>query len=410
MCAKDRVYKVQKSNLKAQTRCYLSGYNNANAELWNLRFGAFSRYFRKMKLNHWTSSYTKSGDPLIIAGPCSAENPEQLMTVAKAVKGLGINIMRAGVWKPRTRPNHFEGKGIEALHWIQEVKKEVDIHFAVEVASPRHVEHACETGIDILWLGARTTVNPFTVQEIADSLKGVDKIVLVKNPINPDLALWIGALERLFHTGIQKLGAIHRGFSSFLKSQYRNQPLWQIPLELKSRLPELPLIGDPSHIAGDREMIFEVSQKALDLGYDGLMIETHPDPDRALSDAAQQVTPNRLAEILEQLRISKKSSSNAIFLNQLEDLREKIDHIDQEMIETLATRMRLIERIGEYKKDNNVTVFQLERWNEIMKTRPDWGHQANLASEFVKELYRVIHDESIRIQTEIMNKESEPKN
>ena len=363
-----------------------------------------------MKLNHWTSFYTKSGAPLIIAGPCSAESPEQLLTVAKAVKGLGINIMRAGLWKPRTRPNQFEGKGVEALRWIQEVKKEVDIHFAVEVASPHHVEQACAADIDILWLGARTTVNPFTVQEIADSIKGIDKIVLVKNPINPDLALWIGGIERLAHAGIQKLGAIHRGFSSFQKSQYRNQPLWQIPLELKSRLPELPLIGDPSHIAGNREMIFEVSQKALDLGYDGLMIETHPDPDRALSDAAQQITPHRLEEILEQLRISKKSSSNALFLNQLEDLREKIDHIDQEMIETLATRMRLIERIGEYKKDNNVTAFQLERWNEIMKTRPDWGNQANLAREFVKELYRVIHDESIRIQTEIMNKETESKN
>jgi chorismate mutase len=363
-----------------------------------------------MKLTRWTSLYTKPGDPLIMAGPCSAESPEQLLTVAKAVKGLGINIMRAGVWKPRTRPNHFEGKGVEALRWIQDIKKEVNIHFAVEVASPHHVEQACEAGIDILWLGARTTVNPFTVQEIANSIKGIDKIVLVKNPINPDLALWIGAIERLAHSGIQKLGAIHRGFSSFQKSQYRNQPLWQIPLELKSRLPKLSLIGDPSHIAGNREMIFEVSQKALDLGYDGLMIETHPDPDRALSDAAQQVTPDRLAEILVQLRVSEKSSSNAIFLNQLEDLREKIDHIDQEMIETLATRMRLIERIGEYKKDNNVTVFQLERWNEIMKTRPDWGHQANLARDFVKELYRVIHDESIRIQTEMMNKESESKN
>lgn len=363
-----------------------------------------------MKLNHWTSFYTKSGAPLIIAGPCSAESPEQLLTVAKAVKGLGINIMRAGIWKPRTRPNQFEGKGVEALRWIKDVKKEVDIHFAVEVASPYHVEQACAADIDILWLGARTTVNPFTVQEIADSIKGIDKVVLVKNPINPDLALWIGGIERLAHAGIQKLGAIHRGFSSFQKSQYRNQPLWQIPLELKSRLPELPLIGDPSHIAGNREMIFEVSQKALDLGYDGLMIETHPDPDGALSDAAQQITPHRLEEILEQLRISEKSSSNALFLNQLEDLREKIDHIDQEMIETLATRMRLIERIGEYKKDNNVTAFQLERWNEIMKTRPDWGNQANLAREFVKELYRVIHDESIRIQTEIMNKETESKN
>jgi chorismate mutase len=362
-----------------------------------------------MNLNNWISPLAAADKPLIIAGPCSAESPEQLMVVAKAVKNQGISIVRAGVWKPRTRPNHFEGKGADAFQWIQDVKKEVDIKFAVEVASPLHVEQACKAGIDVLWLGARTTVNPFTVQEIADAMKGIDKIVLVKNPINPDLALWIGALERVNNAGIKKLGAIHRGFSSFQKSRYRNQPLWQIPLELKSKYPQLPLIGDPSHIAGNREMIFEVSQKALDLGYDGLMIETHPDPDHALSDAAQQITPSRLAEILSQLRISERSSSNAIFLNQLEALREKIDNIDLELIELLSTRSKLIEKIGEYKKDNNVTVFQLERWNEIISTRPEWGQQANLARDFIRELYKSIHDESIRIQTEIMNKESESK-
>ena len=362
-----------------------------------------------MKFSNWAASYSSVNKPLIIAGPCSAESPEQLLTVAKAVKNLGISIMRAGVWKPRTRPNHFEGKGADAFQWIQEVKKEVQIQFAVEVASPLHVELACKAGIDVLWLGARTTVNPFTVQEIADAMKGIDQVVLVKNPINPDLALWIGAIERVYNSGIKKLGAIHRGFSSFQKSRYRNQPLWQIPLELKSKYPDLTLIGDPSHIAGNRDMIFEVSQKALDLGYDGLMIETHPDPDNALSDAAQQITPARLAEILAQLRISEKSSSNALFLNQLEALREKIDTIDQELVDLLSTRSKLIEKIGEYKKDNNVTAFQLERWNEIMKTRPEWGQQANLAQDFIRELYRIIHDESIRIQTEIMNKESESK-
>lgn len=362
-----------------------------------------------MEISPWTLNYQPDGKPLVIAGPCSAESPEQLLAVAKAVKNLGISVMRAGVWKPRTRPNTFEGSGPEAFRWIQEVKKETNIQFATEVASPLHVQQAVEAGIDILWLGARTTVNPFTVQEIADALKGLDKIVLIKNPINPDLALWIGAIERVNNAGIKKVGAIHRGFSSFQKSRYRNQPLWQIPLELKSKYPNLPLIGDPSHIAGNRKMIFEVSQKVLDLGYDGLMIETHPDPDKALSDAAQQITPTRLAEILEQLRITEKSSSNALFLNQLEALREKIDHIDQELIETLATRSRLIEKIGEYKKENNVTVFQLERWNEIMKTRPEWAHDSNLAKEFIQELYRVIHDESIRIQTEIMNKESQSK-
>jgi chorismate mutase len=317
--------------------------------------------------------------------------------------------MRAGVWKPRTRPNSFEGKGKEAFGWIQEVQKATGVRFAVEVASPAHVEMACSSDVSVLWLGARTTVNPFTVQEIADALRGVAATVLVKNPINPDLALWIGAIERVYNAGITQLGAIHRGFSSFQRSRFRNQPLWQIPLELKSRYPDLPLIVDPSHISGNRAMIFEVSQKALDLGYDGLMIETHPDPDNALSDAQQQVTPTALAEILQQLRITEKSSSNIIFLNQLEALRENIDQIDQEVLENLSTRMRLIEKIGEYKKDNNVTVFQLERWNEIMKTRPDWASNLQLAREFIMELYRVIHDESIRVQTDIMNKESETK-
>jgi chorismate mutase len=359
-----------------------------------------------MKFENWLRQYVEPGQPLIIAGPCSAESSDQLFTVAKSVKAIGVKIMRAGIWKPRTRPNHFEGMGKEALDLLRQVKLEVDIQFAIEVATPQHVEQACKAGIDVLWLGARTTVNPFVVQEIANAMKGIDKIVLIKNPINPDLALWMGALERVYHAGIEKLGAIHRGFSSFQKSRFRNQPLWQIPLELKSTFPTLPLIADPSHITGNRNLIFEVSQKALDLGYDGLMIETHPDPDRALSDPTQQVTPSRLTEILDQLRISKKSSSNALFLNQLEALREKIDHLDQELIEVLGTRTKLIEKIGEYKKENNVTVFQLERWNEIMKTRPEWGEQLKLANEFIKELYRIIHDESIRIQTEIMNKSS----
>lgn len=362
-----------------------------------------------MKLNRWTAQYHVA-KPLVIAGPCSAESPEQLLTIARAMKDLGISIMRAGVWKPRTRPNQFEGMGLEALRWIQQVKKEVAIEFATEVASPHHVEEACKANIDILWLGARTTVNPFVVQEIANALKGVDKIVLVKNPINPDLALWIGALERVSHAGIEKLGAIHRGFSSFQKSQFRNPPLWQIPLELKSRYPELPLIGDPSHITGNRNMICDIAQKALDLGYDGLMIETHPNPDTALSDAAQQITPARLKEILSSLRVRDPHSSNVVFLNKLEALREKIDHLDQELIETLATRSKLVEQIGEYKKENNVTIFQLERWNEIMQTRPEWGKQSNLYPDFIRELYAIIHNESIRVQTEIMNKkESETR-
>lgn len=362
-----------------------------------------------MDTKNWVSDYknSTSNQPFLIAGPCSAESPEQLLTVARALKEMGISIMRAGIWKPRTRPNSFEGMGETALKWISEVKQETGLAFATEVANPAHVELALKAGMDILWIGARTTVNPFSVQEIADALKDTDKIVLVKNPINPDLSLWIGALERLHRAGIKKLGAIHRGFSSFQKSRFRNQPLWQIPLELKTLHPDIPLIGDPSHIAGTRDLIFEVSQKALDLDYDGLMIETHPDPDKALSDAQQQVTPAVLKEILSQLRVSERSSSNALFINHLEALREKIDHIDQELIETLSTRMKMIEKIGDYKKDNHVTVFQLERWNEIMQTRPEWAKLALLSPDFIRELYKIIHDESIRIQTEIMNKTTE---
>lgn len=356
-----------------------------------------------MKPENWTSAFASSNQPLVIAGPCSAESYAQLLNVATSLKEQGIGLMRAGVWKPRTRPNTFEGNGRQALDWIADVKKQTGVAIATEVASPQHIEQALQAGVDVLWLGARTTVNPFLVQELANVLIGVSTIVLVKNPINPDLSLWIGALERLHRAGVKKLGAIHRGFSSLQNSVFRNQPLWQLPLELKIRYPHLPLIADPSHIAGNRHMIFEVSQKALDLGYDGLMIETHPDPDNALSDAQQQITPGALKELLATLRIAERSSDDIVFLNQLEQLRERIDQMDQELINTLASRMRLVEKIGDYKKENNVTVFQLERWNEIMKTRPEWGQHAHLAADFIKELYRVIHDESLRIQTEIMN-------
>jgi chorismate mutase len=361
-----------------------------------------------MKIQNWIEAFTVANQPFLIAGPCSAESPEQLLSIAQSVKGLGVQIMRAGVWKPRTRPNSFEGKGAEAFQWMKSVKQETGILLATEVASPAHVELACEAEVDVLWIGARTSVNPFLVQEIAHALNGTDKIVLVKNPINPDLSLWIGALERIHKAGITKLGAVHRGFSSFQKSRFRNQPLWQIPLELKVNFPDVPLIADPSHIAGNRELIFEVSQKALDLDYNGLMIEVHPDPDHALSDAQQQITPQTLATLLAQLRVSDRSSSNAVFINQLVSLREKIDHIDQELVEMLALRARLTEQIGDYKKENQVTVFQLERWNEIMQTRPEWAQLKQLNPEFIRELYKIIHDESIRIQTEIMNKPAHP--
>lgn len=360
-----------------------------------------------MKIDPWRSWAPGSKPALLIAGPCSAESPEQLLTTAVQLHSLGIEIMRAGVWKPRTRPNSFEGKGEEALSWLREIKKEVSIKTATEVASPTHVEAALKYGVDVLWVGARTTVNPFMVQEIANALKGVDIPVLVKNPINPELALWQGAIERVYNAGIRKMAAVHRGFSSYQKSKYRNIPSWQIALELKANLPSLPLLCDPSHISGNRDMVMEVSQKALDLGYDGLMIETHPDPSSALSDADQQVYLSSFGPLLDQLRFTKKHSTDALFISQLEQLREKIDQLDQEIVEILAMRRDLIEKIGEYKKENNVTVFQLERWNEILNSRTQWGKSKKLSTEYIHEIYKAIHDESIRIQTEIMGKETE---
>lgn len=362
-----------------------------------------------MTVDDWRSWGNATDPAMLIAGPCSAESPEQLREVASHLTSLGIGIMRAGVWKPRTRPNSFEGKGIEALKWLAELKSQFQIKIATEVASPAHVEQALSHGIDVLWLGARTTVNPFTVQEIANSLRGTNVPVLVKNPINPDLGLWQGAIERIYNVGVTKLTAVHRGFSSYQKSKFRNSPTWQIAIELKSSFPSLPLICDPSHIAGQRSMILEVAQKALDLGYDGLMIETHPNPERALSDAEQQIPLLSFGELLSQLRFTRKHSNDALFVSQLERLREKIDHIDQELIEVLSLRKQLIEKIGEYKKENNVTVFQLERWNEILQSRTSWGEAKGLSDQYIQSIYRSVHDESIRIQTEIMNKETEKK-
>ncbi|MDW8331996.1 MAG: bifunctional 3-deoxy-7-phosphoheptulonate synthase/chorismate mutase type II [Cyclobacteriaceae bacterium] len=357
--------------------------------------------FNPMNLSNWNSSFGPG--PLFIAGPCSAESLDQLLQLAVKIKALGITVMRAGVWKPRTRPGAFEGRGATALKWLAEVKQHTGLAIATEVVNPQHVEKACEAGIDIVWIGARTTVNPFSVQEIAEALKGTDKIVWVKNPLNPDLSLWLGAIERINRAGINRLAAIHRGFTPFRPARYRNLPLWQMPLELKSLHPQLPLIADPSHIAGERSLVFEVAQRALDLGYDGLMIETHPEPDKALSDARQQLAPEALEEMVHKLRISKTSSENVLFMNQLEKLREQIDHIDRELIDTLAARMRLAEKIGEYKKENHVAVFQPERWKEIMNTRPEWGEHAHLSADFIRDLYRIIHDESIRLQTQIFN-------
>ncbi len=351
----------------------------------------------------WIEEY---GHPLIIAGPCSAESEEQVINVSRSLKDQGISIIRAGIWKPRTRPNSFEGIGHAALPWLETAKKETGVKFAIEVANPGHVEQALKHGIDILWIGARSTVNPFTVQEIAESLRGVSIPVLVKNPVNPDLALWIGAIERLMNQDISKVGAIHRGFSSFGKNRYRNEPLWQIPVELKRHFPELPLICDPSHIGGRRDQIAPLSQKALDLNYDGLMIEVHPNPDKALSDAAQQITPDTFAHIRSNLHVRRATSDNEFFRSKLEELRERINSIDHDLVDTLAARHKAIEEIGIYKKENDVMVFQLERWNEIMRTRPEWATAQGLDRELIEEIYKLIHADSLKVQTRILNEET----
>ncbi|TGE16575.1 bifunctional 3-deoxy-7-phosphoheptulonate synthase/chorismate mutase type II [Hymenobacter elongatus] len=353
----------------------------------------------------FTRLLAAKGQPMLIAGPCSAETEQQVLTTAKALKALGnIDLFRAGIWKPRTRPGSFEGVGAQGLAWLRRMKEEVGLPVTVEVATPRHVEEALAHGVDVLWIGARTTVNPFAVQELADALAGTNIPVMVKNPVNPDVALWAGALERLERAGIRQLAAIHRGFSTFAPSRYRNAPTWQLAIELKTRFPHLPLICDPSHIGGRRDLLLPISQKALDLDYDGLMIETHPDPDHALSDAEQQVTPQRLGEILAELKYRYRSSDNEDYLNKAEELRQKMDVADREIIEALARRMSLVEELAEYKRENNVKILQLDRWNEIFTSRLQWAGKLRVNEKFVAELYKLIHLESIRKQTEILQR------
>jgi chorismate mutase len=351
-------------------------------------------------LANWNVDMSKRA---VIAGPCSAETEEQLLQTTQAIKNEGVNIIRAGIWKPRTRPNNFEGVGEEALRWIQRVKKETGVMFAIEVANPKHVYEAIKHNIDILWIGARSTTNPFTVQEIAEALRGAEIPVMVKNPINPDLALWLGAIERLTNVGISKIGAIHRGFSSFKQTKYRNLPVWQIPLELKRKLPEIPLFCDPSHIGGKRDLIFDISQNALDLDYDGLMIETHRDPEHAWSDAAQQITPETLGSILRNLKYRTPTSADKDFISVLGELREQIDHIDRELFEVISQRMDIVEKMGLYKKKNNVTVFQKNRWQEISDSRNRWAEELGLNPEFMWDVLKLVHDASIRRQELIMN-------
>ncbi len=338
--------------------------------------------------------------PFVIAGPCSAETEQQVMTTARQLANYGCHMFRAGIWKPRTKPGGFEGNGEKALPWMQQVKKETGMLTATEVATPEHVELALKYGIDVLWVGARTTANPFAMQALADSLKGIDVPILVKNPTNPDLELWIGALERLNLAGVKRLGAIHRGFSSYDNKIYRNLPMWQIPIELHRRIPELPIVNDPSHIGGRRELIAPLCQQAMDLGFSGLIVESHCDPDKAWSDAKQQVTPDVLDYILSLLVIRDE----AISTEGIVQLRKQIDEIDNQLMELLSKRMRVCREIGYYKKEHNMTVLQTSRYNEILDKRGAQGALCGMSSDFVAKVFEGIHEESVRQQMEIINK------
>lgn len=353
-------------------------------------------------LKSWLKDYNLN-HPMVIAGPCSAETEAQMLDAAFQLKDSKTSIFRAGIWKPRTRPGNFEGVGAIGLKWLQTVKQETGLQTATEVANANHVELALEHDVDVLWIGARTTVNPFMVQELANALAGVDKPVLVKNPVNPDLALWLGAVERLYKSNIRKLGVIHRGFSSYEKSKYRNKPEWQIPIELQNQFPDLPLFVDPSHIGGRRDLILELCQKALDLNYDGMMIETHPTPEKAWSDAEQQVTPDRLKEILKSLVVRDPQIEGVKYVNELEKLRTKIDSFDDTLLRVLGERMTIVEDIGRLKKSQNVAVLQNARWHEILKKMVDMGEKENLSAEFVTKIFQAIHQESINHQEQIMN-------
>ncbi len=343
--------------------------------------------------------------PVIIAGPCSAETETQVFETAKQLSETGkVNLFRAGIWKPRTRPGNFEGVGEDGLKWLVDAGKQYNIPVTTEVANAKHVEQSLKAGIDVLWIGARTTVNPFSVQEIADALKGVDIPVMIKNPINPDLQLWVGAIERFQKSGITDISAIHRGFSSFEKTKFRNEPKWGIPIELMRLFPELPIICDPSHIGGSRALIESISQKAMDMNMSGLMIETHSTPEEAWSDAKQQITPTKLTEILSQLVIREKDSSNQDFLSKLAGLRAQIDDADEKILNTIAERFKIIDQIGSYKKENNTTILQPDRWFNILNSRKQIGTELQLDTEFVDKLLKLIHKESVSIQTKIMNK------
>ena len=343
--------------------------------------------------------------PIVIGGPCSAESEAQVLESAARLKGVRVDYFRAGIWKARTRPANFEGIGDAALPWLRRAGLEYGMRTATEVATPAHVESALKHGIDLLWIGARTTVNPFSVQEIADALRGVQVPVLVKNPTSPDMGLWLGAIERIYRAGVRALGVIHRGFSVAGVRRYRNAPLWEMAIELRRLHPSLPIITDPSHITGRRDYVLEISQRAMDLGLDGLMIEAHPNPDQAWSDAAQQVTPERLGEILTLLKVRRETSPDAEYLASLEVLRDRIDHLDHDILDLLARRMRVVEEIGDYKRANNVATLQVSRWSALLADRLAQAENLGLTQEYARAIYEIIHRESVRRQSEVMSEE-----
>jgi chorismate mutase len=358
-------------------------------------------------LNNWLSLNAR---PFIISGPCSAETEEQMIETAIHLSQISqVSVFRAGIWKPRTRPGAFEGVGVKGLKWLRKVKEETGLLVGTEVANEKHVYEALKYGVDLLWIGARTSVNPFTVQEIADALNGVDVMVLIKNPINPDIDLWTGAVERIAKAGIKKIGAIHRGFSTYEKTNYRNQPNWQIPIELRRRIPGLPIICDPSHISGSREYLFEISQKAMDLNFDGLIIESHIDPDNAWSDAAQQITPEGLKSLLKKLVLRNPDPSDPKLLDVLGELRQQIDIFDDHLIDLMEQRMKVAETIGLFKKENNITILQSARWDEIIKKAIIKGESKGLSPELIDAIFKAIHQESINHQMKVLNNGADAK-
>lgn len=348
--------------------------------------------------------------PIIISGPCSAETPDQVMETARLLSQSGkIHLFRAGIWKPRTKPGMFEGVGSIGLSWLQEVKNETHLPLTIEVATALHVEEALTHQIDCLWIGARTVANPFSVQELAEALKGVEIPVLIKNPTNPDLELWSGAIERIIKAGIEDIGLIHRGFTSYAQTEYRNPPMWQLAIEMKRRYPEFPMICDPSHICGNRRLLQSVAQQSIDLDYDGLMIESHIDPDKAWSDAAQQITPNKLVDLLDALCWRSIEGNSKIDFSELAQLRAQIDQKDDELIQLLSERMKIADQIGVYKKNNNITILQSERWNEILQRAIVKCEQMGLSKEFIRKYFESVHLESINHQNNVMNHNDSPK-